>query len=766
MSHPTHPSTGPLRARLASLRREVRLWHATEGAGRLALALLILCALSLALDWSWRLDRPQRAICLALALAAVAVIAFRRLISPLSRSLSDEALTARVEAAHRGPDGSAGEVLTALELERALSRDPSYARERGLAPDLVRAAIEAGARRAQALDFHSVIDRRAMLRSATGLCIALGLFLGISRLAQEPESGLFLRIWFDRNVLLGDAQWPQDTELTIEGLADGVVRVPRGDDWEPVVRARGDVPAEVRIEYRPLASRSLTQQMTQRGERGFHAVFRNVLQPFRFRVSGGDAATPWIEGVLVERPEIDAFELTVTPPAYTGQAPRRVWAYQKRTREAGASGAGRKDAAAASEASDATGGEEEVVAGSSAVDALKGSAIALRGRSSQALASASLKIGKESRALTLSDEGLGFEATVPADALAAGAYAVELVDRRGLKPRQSTRFTLKLISDRPPTIRARLLGIGSMVVPGARVPMEAQVTDDFQVTQVRLAHEVRGESESTPPIKGVLPLPELAAGLPAASLAKTVGFELAALKPAVGQFVSWRIEAVDNDALSGPQTGQGPLFFARVVTEQDLRAELLKREQEQRQEFERLLRLQAELIAETQGLQPTLAAAGELGETLREGLLRMNKRQRLVAVRSRVIAEQFDAIRLEVENNRLEEADGPMHQRVRDRIVKPLDALARRLVPTAADALDTLRRSPPAGRAAAAQAALEAQREVERVMRDILKHMVKWEGYQEAVNLALEVLAAQQQVSAETRKAMLRKLEGIFGEDK
>jgi predicted component of type VI protein secretion system len=107
-----------------------------------------------------------------------------------------------------------------------------------------------------------------------------------------------------------------------------------------------------------------------------------------------------------------------------------------------------------------------------------------------------------------------------------------------------------------------------------------------------------------------------------------------------------------------------------------------------------------------------------------------------------------------------------MHQRVRDRIVTPLDGLARRLVPTAADALDTLRRSPPSGRAAAAQAALEAQREVERVMRDILKHMVKWEGYQEAVNLALEVLSAQQQVSAETRKAMLRKLEGIFGDEK
>jgi len=47
-------------------------------------------------------------------------------------------------------------------------------------------------------------------------------------------------------------------------------------------------------------------------------------------------------------------------------------------------------------------------------------------------------------------------------------------------------------------------------------------------------------------------------------------------------------------------------------------------------------------------------------------------------------------------------------------------------------------------------------------MREILRHMVKWEGYQEALNLLREVLKAQKNVNEQTIKEYQRRIQKIF----
>lgn len=740
-----------VRAKLGTLRRAIRSWHLADGLSHVLVWFVGLCTVDLVLDWFFRMDVPQRAICSALIVGVLFYVIVRRLLVPLTRPLSDDALIVKVEEEHRG---SAESIISATQFARAQAVDKQFAEHRGLSPQMIDAAIQQGSSVADQTPFHDVVDRGSFGRNVSVIVAFLAVIGGAIYVSSLEERGMFLRIWFDRNVAFGDSAWPQDTYFEIKGVVDNKLSMPRGDDWEQAVAARGVVPDVVYVEYRPAGGRTLTQEMTQRGEDSFHAVFKNTLKPFRFRVYGGDAVTPWVDVELVDRPSVQAFELTVNPPDYVGTGPNVAWSFKPQT---AANGGGASDGA--------TGEEEKPVVGTSAVYALKGSWLALSGTTNKPLASASLRFGKETVDVLVNEDRTGFTAAIPADKLASGAYNLELLDQVGLKSRRPTRFTVKLRTDRSPVVRSKLDGIGGMVVANARIPIQTAYSDDFAITEARMQYQWRGESEESPKGEGSQPFTHLGDKLKEKSFSDTYAFEIEPLKLPVGSFFTFHVEAKDNDTITGPKEGKSTTFFVKVVTEQDLRNELLRREQEQRQEFERLLRHHTELMADSQGILAATKGKADLTDAQRTTLTRLNKRQRLVAIRCRAIAQQFASIKAEVENNRLEEADGPIQERVNRRIINPLQRLSRDMVPKAADGLDATRRTPKAAdRDALLAATVEQQRDIERTMRDVLKYMVKWEGYQEAVNLALEVMSAQQQVNAAVRKAILKKLEGVFGD--
>jgi len=236
----------------------------------------------------------------------------------------------------------------------------------------------------------------------------------------------------------------------------------------------------------------------------------------------------------------------------------------------------------------------------------------------------------------------------------------------------------------------------------------------------------------------------------------------------VGSILVLVVEATDNDTVSGPKTGTSGVFSLKVVTEDELRAELLRREQEQRYEFERLLRDQRKLLEDTQALLAVLDTPDRPFAEEDAGTLKGDeKRQRLVGGRCTAIADQFERILAEVEHNRLED-DQAIHGRMADHIIEPLHLLARRNVLAAADRLDQAQETDAADdsarRTALAGAAAE-QEKIVAVMRGVLKNMVKWEGYQEAVTLLREVLRAQKDVSEQTMREYQRRVRSIFEDD-
>lgn len=711
-----HTLTAPVEARLAALRSSVQGWFWVAGLYRLLWLALLLAAVDLGLDWLFRMDLSQRAVMLVLIAGALAYAAYHWLVVPLSCPMSDDALCLEVERKHPDLGQSLISALQLARLDRVV--------DRGMSPVLVEHTVQEGAQAAARLNFTSVLDasgwRRNMALLVLGIAAWLAVGVGIARSAP-------LSIWFNRNVLLGEAAWPQNTYLVVERAVDGKVTFPRGGDWTQIVSVRDDslvLPEAVYLDFRSARSRP-TQAMKKVEDRTFEAMFNNVLESFEFRARGGDDVTDWVRVELVEPPSVEDLTMVVTLPEYAG------------------------------------GGEEALPPGKGPYYILKGSRLNLQGTANKPLQSAALTVEGKSSPLNLSSE-TRFGGNLSAEALVPGQYVVELVDTLGLTNRRPATFGLRLKTDREPRVRARLMGIGGMVVPKARIPLNARVSDDFGITDVHVAYAWRGDEANGQ--QGQIKLEEATGQLPAKEISFDDTFELQPLQVPVGTALTFSVTAIDNDEVSGVKPGKSSDFLVRVVTEEELRTDLLRREKEQRQEFERLAKLQDEILTDTRALAAEVKDAEELASQARELLIQLQRRQKLIGVNTSGVADRLESIVIEVLNNRLEEEGGKLERRLRADILAPMRKLVEEDVPAAVQELDASRRvaSQKEARTTALEEAILQQEAIAETMRQILTQLVKSEGYQEAVNLLLEIQKSQQDVFDRTLKEKQERLKGIL----
>src|SRR5262249_52032725 len=140
--------------------------------------------------------------------------------------------------------------------------------------------------------------------------------------------------------------------------------------------------------------------------------------------------------------------------------------------------------------------------------------------------------------------------------LASQTYEISLVDAGGWASKRPSRFALKMKPDRDPVIKTRLVGITSMIVPGARVPVDCQISDDFAISLAQLAWHWRGDGTDQTGSSGQLPFDELKDKYGAAKIGYKYTFETGPLGLQAGAALGFHVEARDNDTVSGPKTGK------------------------------------------------------------------------------------------------------------------------------------------------------------------------------------------------------------------
>jgi hypothetical protein len=699
---------------LADLRRRCRLYLALGGTVHVALALLIGCAVQFLLDRLLNLSPDQRAFVNIVLTAIWLRVAHRRLIVPVTHPLPDRLLAAAVD---RVNPALADRLATAVEFAQAPTRDDD-ASSSAMVDAMIREACDAGGR----IPMRDVLNHAGARRAARRLAglAAVVLLLGL----LFPAT---LQIWFQRNWLVRDIAWPQRTYLTPAGYGEsGVRRVPRDDELAVTAEITGQTPDAITLEWWTDSGARGRESMTIIGGDRAEARLGSVRETLHFRLIGGDEHTRPYHAVVVDRPTVVETRAKVTPPAYLNAAAEE---FDRQTN----------------------------------LEMIKGSHLAIEARLNKPVRAARFVGAAAPPRQSAEPIPGGLPSGPPADvrltepdrvrvewaAPASGSYAFELEDLDGWESRNSLRFVLRVQPDTPPVVRLESTDVSELITPVAEFDVRVTATDNFGLGSVTLL--VQRNDETPGALPGEAPPPGKREHQSAARIAARE------LRLAPGDRIRVWAEAADQDP-AGPNASRSEAVSLRVVTPADFLAEMARREQELRQEFERLISEQNGLRDALERAVAGLAPDGPTPTDVGQRLAGMARRQEGLGQRVASIRTALGRILVEMRSSRvLRSAD---ERRYVDQIDAPLAAIIAESIPKAAQAIQSVRRQ---ATRTDLDRVIPAQADLIRRMRAVLASLMESEGFREAVALLQEILDEQNKLRGDTESALSEDVESIIG---
>jgi hypothetical protein len=522
--------SSPLLNPLAELRRSLRRIAIARGFALTVACLLALIVLAGTIDWFVHIDETTLRLVLTCGTCAIVLfVMWSCIVRPLFSKLTDLQLAQRVE--HVYP-----------EMQGRLSSSVEFTADGSVgSPELLDSVVSKATRDVEGLDVEALPDRQP-LRRAVGAVVAamvVGLLVFIAK-PVEAQTAL-QRLAFP----LRPIPWPSTTNLRIiedNGSPleqDDSLKAAQGESYEVLVHnTLGRLPEDARLEYRfgrrgkprfenlqPINLESVT-----RGEVG-RAVLSVGTETVYFRALGDDQQTRWHWLNVVAVPNLKSIEITVRPPAYTGQEP------------------------------------ETYAAGNTAINAIVGSTVDLLAVADQPLESASLSVQGRQIDATIEGDTRTLAASFDLNADGVSSWWIDLVAANGTEDPRPTQHELRVVKDEVPSVFVQTPTFDQQVTATAVVPIKVVATDDLEVVSLTLEGEA---SDTTPPTQ--LPL-ELTDSDQTDIVGSTV-LELPTLKLVPGdRFV---LRATANDAFDGQpshKTDAEPRTLI-VVSDEAKRAEL------------------------------------------------------------------------------------------------------------------------------------------------------------------------------------------------
>ncbi len=680
--------------------RRLRLHRFIRGCTVVAWVVFVCLSLQLLLDWSLRLRWDMRAALLGVIVVGVVAAVWRYVIAPQRVRFGVADMAAIAEK--RFPSLNAL-LISAVDFHAGHIGAPEVN-----SPELAGQVISQAARRAPAIRFGDLLNARPLRRAVVALAI-VPVAVTIIVLSAPEVVGT----WFDRNLLLADVHWPKRTRILVDGAENGVLRGAVGDDFE--IRAHvADgyvVPRQVEILYEPKSGKAARETMTGVGERGFRITIPRLREDLRFRLAGGDDVTAWFRVELSERPRVETATLTVEPPAYM----------KKKT--------------------------VTFASGQRAVELYPGSRLRIHIACSKPVVRATLMAAAEPIADAEPD---GDGHTVTVTPTKSDTYHFELTDDVGLTNVRPVRFSVRLLHDEAPKVKLTLPNVGNMVTQNAVLPVHAEFTDDLGMADAAVLYHLSSAGDELQPIDARKVTPY--------DMQFLLRFEwpVADCGAPVGEQVSVVARAHDFDDVNGPNVGESSTTTFRIVTGDELLAELNRREQEFRRQFERVVesqeRVRGDLLTVLGGMADYKSPAEFEVE-----LAPLERRQRQIVSQSNIIRQQFEQVLAEMMINRLDNPD--VHARLGDRIIAPLAELVSRDL---SDAADQMRRLARTADIELARQMDPLQARIGEKMQSVLDSMLKWEGFQEVVNMVREIARLQRELQQETHDELDRQAGDVF----
>ncbi len=568
---------GPIEARIAALRGQVRRLLALHGLSRLITGLTLAVLLAGLADWLLRLVPEVRLVLLLGVIALGTYLLLTRVIGPLVVKFADLDIALRIESRWPGLNDRLASTVQFLRQARG---------DEGLGSQALRdATIEQTRLEVEAIDFRQAADPRSTRHALAWAALAVAAFAGV--VSTEPSLSRIALTRLFRPY--GSTQWPQATHLTVLA-SETPTKIARGMPFTLAVAvAKGErLPSSAKVTYRYPDGETATEPLRPTEDGTFRGRLDTVAVPFSFTVEAGDDVTePWAVAV-VPPPALVKTAVRVISPEYTALA------------------------------------AQTLAPGNTQVRAVEGARIELEADANKPLASAILRRGDAlaREAVRLAEGGMKLATAFAVKD--SQPFWVELKDTEGFAGQEVVRFDVRVVKDEDPRLTVDEPTHDRDVPPGSTVPLQFTVDDDFGIQLVRLVYKV-ASGHSEPTREEVIPLwaapvPHGEGG-PVKHREVKYRWDLSTvpdLQP--GSILSFYAEGRDFDNLKGPNIGKSREMRLRIVSKED--AERLLDEQLRgiREEADRIVAIQKQAKLPVDDALRTLSKTDKLPEPLRDQL--------------------------------------------------------------------------------------------------------------------------------------------------
>lgn len=509
-----------LQSRLLYLRNRLRQMTWLYGLSWLVAVVFGATLVAGLLDFSLRIEDAGLRFLFALAIVlSGGWIAWRLLIRPLRRKITDVDIALRIEKRYPGFNDSLASTVQFLQA----GSDPRLG-----SPEMQKRLVEKTVEQVERVSLSDIIETRRVRKvalCAVGICLLAAILAGWN---QAAAATALHRLMFP----FANRPWPKTTELQLvdesfEPLKFDIaepLRLAKGDTLDIYVEdLKGTLPEEVRMEYKfgeeDEVISEVLRRTTLRDKQGVaHDVcVASVVAtkgPMKFRAVGGDDdEMPWQLLEVVPPPLIENLQISLTPPEYSGQTP------------------------------------ETLPEGVGHIRGLVGTKVHLKAKANKPLQSAHLRV-KDLPPLRVALSNNGRQLEVDFVIPEPGVYSwwFDLKDLQGFQNANAPRYEVRGTADLVPDVWIDEPGRDRNVTPTAMVPLIVGAKDDLGLKEMRVKYRI-GEDPKTP----AMTIPLFSGDDRPTQHRVEYEWELAGLQLQPGMVVTFHAEALDDYDLDGQQ---------------------------------------------------------------------------------------------------------------------------------------------------------------------------------------------------------------------
>jgi hypothetical protein len=751
MSTATLPSA--VSAKLSSARVRLRAVDLALGLARATLAALVVLVVLFALDTA--LEPPivvVRAFALFMALIAAAISTVF-LARPLRRPLSDDDVALLVEAEF--PELEDGLVST-VQLAREVDAPNLWTSRQ-----LIRSMIDRTAARSAGLDFGRVVRTGPLVPLWVLIiaCVGLG-----GLIAKNPTTREYLDAFWRRVALGEDVGYPKLVKLEVAS-SDREIAVAKGDDLSIDVKVTRGANLVNRLTMRTAfkgVPEPEVRDLLRVGAGVWRKAYQNIVDDFAFRAEDEEhgVTSQTYQVRVVQRPRVDAYDLVLRYPDYTGKA-TEVLAQPDVSVPVGTeltyvvlTNKPVESAGLVFETEKVVEGgkkrETEVTAGppTTFYEALPAAALADGGE----WAAAAPAVRKRLQGVPDAGRRLFVgKFVVSRDA----RFRFKLLSREpdgqsydeGKKP---VVFSVTAQQDQKPTVNIPVPGRRKQATPQGKVALGIEARDDYGLQAVELHLRVEHPGETAPGPVEKLVLPGLEPNARQAKLGHVLNLADLRLQP--GDVLHYTAVAIDRNIDEGARTRESRPFEVQVVRPEDLERVLQDRLAALKERLEAAAREEGEAKTTMDAFVAELGPKDVLSDEDKRRLQRVDQDQRRVTQRLVEVTAEVDDIRSERELNRL--TDDAAMSLVAD-LLDAVRGLAERDSPAISRELDDGRVAPRVDDRVRTRLARipDLQQALVEKLQALAARIGKWGDFTEALQEARDLLEGQIRVQEGTKAA-------------